>query len=151
MITMIYKKYMIPNALVFASNKHEGQKDDSGRDYFHAHCMQVYRILELVTDDKHLLCAALLHDTLEDTETNYNELVKNFGKDVADLVNEVTHGGKKDSKGYYYPRLKSRRAILLKFADRLSNLSRMSCWPLKRQQQYLRNSKFWKTKVEEHK
>jgi GTP pyrophosphokinase len=136
---------MISEALLFASNKHEGQKDDSGHDYFQAHCMQVYHILSLVTGDKNILCAGLLHDTLEDTKTTYEELERKFGKDIADLVNEVTHEGKKDSVGYTFPRLKTKRGILLKFADRLSNLSRMDCWDEKRRQQYLEKSKFWKS------
>jgi len=42
---------------------------------------------------------------------------------------------------------KDDRGIILKFADRLSNLSRMNCWPEKRKEQYLRKSKFWKSEV----
>ena len=53
----------------------------------------------------------------------------------------------KDQKGYYFPRLKSKEAILIKFADRLSNLSRMSSWNMKRQEQYLRKSKFWNSEI----
>ncbi len=136
---------MIEKALQFGELKHNGQVDDSGKCYFFAHCVQVYNILKLVTSDENLLVASLLHDTLEDTETTYEELEREFGKDVANLVNEVTHEGKKDSKGYYFPRLKTQRGILLKFADRLSNLSRMDCWPEDRRKQYLAKSRFWKS------
>jgi (p)ppGpp synthase/HD superfamily hydrolase len=132
--------------IVFAAEKHKGQLDDEGKDYFEAHCCQVAMILaEVAPSDLELIQAALLHDTLEDTETSYKELVENFGARVADLVAEVTHEGKKDEKGYYFPRLKTREGIMLKFADRLSNLSRMSSWPATRQDQYLRKSKFWKS------
>jgi len=134
-------------AIAFAQEKHRGQLDDSGKDYFEEHCLQVYNILNTVTEDQNLLCAALLHDTYEDTDTTYEEVLQIFGRDIADLVNEVTQEGQKDSKGYYFPRLKTERGILLKFADRLSNLSRMEAWDNKRREQYLRKSKFWKSEI----
>jgi len=134
-------------AIAFAQEKHRGQLDDSGKDYFEEHCLQVYNILNTVTEDQNLLCAALLHDTYEDTDTTYEEVLQIFGRDIADLVNEVTQEGQKDSKGYYFPRLKTERGILLKFADRLSNLSRMEAWDDKRREQYLRKSKFWKSEI----
>lgn len=89
----------------FAKLKHKGQKDDYGLDYFQSHIEQVVAILRQVTINQNTLAAAYLHDTLEDTETTYNELVHEFGKEIANLVNEVTHEGKKDSLGYYFPRL----------------------------------------------
>ena len=130
-------------AFVFAQVKHKGQKDDDGKDYFEAHCLIVYRILQDINASENLLCAALLHDTIEDTDTTYEELVKEFTKDIADLVMEVTHDGKKDEIGYYFPRLKSQRGIMLKFADRLSNISRMDSWVEERRQHYLQKSRFW--------
>jgi GTP pyrophosphokinase len=136
---------MIRKAFNFSKIKHKGQLDDSGKDYFVEHIFNVFRILKRVTDDKEILSAGLLHDTLEDTDTDWEELKSAFSERVANLVWEVTHEGKKDEVGYYFPRLKSRDAILIKFADRLSNLSRMDSWDKKRQEQYLRKSKFWKT------
>ena len=137
---------LVLKAFKFAQAKHEGQKDDYGLDYFFAHCNHVYGILAAAghNPDKNLMTAALLHDTLEDTNTTYVELVREFNEDVANLVQEVTHDGKKDEYGYYFPRLKTRRGIILKFADRLSNLSRMAAWDPARQEHYLRKSKFWK-------
>ena len=58
---------------------------------------------------------------------------------------EVTHEGRKDEIGYYFPRLKTQRGIVLKFADRISNLSRMESWDDNRKNHYLRKSKFWKS------
>lgn len=134
----------IEKAMAFAAYKHRGQKDDTGKDYFQAHCMHVLFILHEVTEDIEMLQAALLHDTIEDTDTTHEEIKKVFGKRVADLVYEVTHEG--DAKtSYYFPRLKSKDAILIKFADRMSNLSRMNSWSKKRQQQYLNKSKFWRS------
>jgi (p)ppGpp synthase/HD superfamily hydrolase len=65
-------------ALEFASIKHEGQMDDQGRPYFFAHIIQVYSLLKDVTDDVEVLCAGILHDTIEDTGTTYDELVREF-------------------------------------------------------------------------
>ena len=132
------------HAYLFAKKAHKGQKDDYGKDYFNAHSCQVANILSLVTDDEAILAAGYLHDVLEDTPITYNQLHCEFGAEIADLVNELTHEGKKDEFGFYFPRLHSQKAILIKFADRLSNLSRMNCWNEKRQAQYLKRSKFWK-------
>lgn len=126
----------------FAKDVHREQVDDEGKSYFDSHIMQVVHILKQVTTDENLIKAAYLHDTIEDTHVYYEQLKEIFGKNVADLVNEVTHEGKKD-EGYYFPRLKTKEGILLKFADRLSNLSRMTPWDEERQQHYLEKSKFW--------
>lgn len=131
-------------AYEFAKNKHKGQLDDMGMDYFKGHILVVVQILKIVTSDVALIAAAYLHDTIEDTETTYEELREIFGQEIADLVVEVTHEGKKDDKGYYFPNLHSKKAIILKFADRLSNLTRMSPWNTKRQEAYLKKSVFWK-------
>lgn len=138
-------KEIITKAQVFAKLKHEGQIEDCGKDYYETHLQQVYTIVLQVCDDPEILAAALLHDTIEDTETTYEELHTVFGKRIADLVNEVTHEGKKDNKGFYFPRLKSKDAIIIKFADRLSNLSRIENWHPERQDHYLKKSKFWKS------
>lgn len=138
------KTELIRDAYEFAYIKHKGQLDDNGKSYFDSHIIQVVDILYKVTKDKNILATALLHDTLEDTDTTLKELEKEFGKRIAGLVYELTHEGKKDHYGYYFPRLKSQKAILIKFADRLSNLSRMEAWDDKRRKHYLKISKFWK-------
>lgn len=130
-------------ALDFAEYKHRGQLDDCGKSYFEVHICQVADILSRITMDDDIICAGLLHDTLEDTETTFKELQKEFGLRVADLVYQVTHDGTNDNYGYYFPRLEMKDAILIKFADRLSNLSRMEAWAIPRQEQYLSKSKFW--------
>ncbi len=133
---------LVDKALELASEKHKGQLDDQGRPYFFAHIVQVYGILKDVTDDPEVLCAGILHDMMEDTDTTYEDLVHEFNKPIADLVLELTQQGGGDS-GYYFPLLKSRKAIMVKFADRLSNLSRMDDWPGDRQEVYLEMSRFW--------
>ena len=136
---------IVAKAYTFAWEKHRDQRDDSGKSYFEAHCLQVYNLLLQVTGDDDILCAGLLHDTIEDTETTYEELVGEFNQRIADLVMEVTDEGEKDNYGKYFPRLKSRDGVLIKFCDRTSNLSRMDAWPKQRQEHYLKKSKFWKS------
>lgn len=130
-------------ALDFASKKHKGQLDDRNRPFFFAHVIQVHNILQDVTDDEETLCAGLLHDVLEDTDTAYEELLHEFNKEIADLVMEVTHEGS-NYENYYFPRLRSRKAILIQFADRLSNMARMREWPGDIQQRFLDDSVFWR-------
>ena len=133
---------LVDKALEFASEKHKGQLDDQWRPYFFAHIVQVHSILKDVTDDEEILCAGILHDVIEDTDTSYEDLIKEFNKPIADLVRELTQQGDWET-GYYFPQLKTRKAVMVKFADRLSNLSRMDDWPGDRQQEYLGMSRFW--------
>lgn len=140
----LYKK-----AHSFAREKHRGQVDDDGRDYYNAHLKQVAGILNAVTTDLEVVCAGLLHDTIEDCGVTIEELGREFGKRVADLVSAVSHEGVKDEVGYYFPRLlpaeNMEAAFLIKFADRMSNISRMSSWSRERKLHYLKRSVFWKT------
>ena len=133
---------LVNKALEYASVKHRGQHDDQGRPYFFAHIIQVFNILNVVTSDESMLCAGILHDVIEDTGAGYDELVRAFSREVADLVVELTHVGVKAS-GKYFPVLHSRKAIVVKFADRLSNISRMDDWPGDWQLDYLNESRFW--------
>lgn len=137
---------IVEKASLFSMTKHKGQKDDDGLPYVY-HLSQVAGIIKELTFNPRLVASAYLHDTIEDTDTTYEELIKEFGKDIADWVMEVTHEGKKDNYGYWFPRLKTKEGILLKFADRLSNLSRMDSWNEQRQAQYLKKSKFWKSEM----
>jgi len=134
----------INKAIRFAIEKHKGQKDDANKDVFETHLKVVGETLQRLTNDVDVICAGYLHDTLEDTNTSLKELMLNFGNNVAGLVYQCTDEGKKDSYGKYFPRLKSKDAILIKFIDRASNLQRMELWSEKRKDQYLRRSKFWK-------
>ena len=142
-----YSVKELEKARDFATRKHEGQERDGGDPYIN-HPFQVAVILSAITGsadkDIELIQAGFLHDTIEDTDTTYEELVTEFGERVADLVMEVSHEGKKTT-GYYFPRLKTKAGIVLKFADRISNLMDMNAWDKGRQEHYLRKSKFWKS------
>jgi GTP pyrophosphokinase len=136
---------LIGKAWAFGGVKHEGQLRNEGKPYFESHCVPVYHILSKVTNDADILCAGLLHDTIEDTDATYEELCIEFNQRIADLVMEVTDEGKADNYGKYFPRLKTREGIMIKFADRLHNISSMDSWDIGRQKHYLKKSKFWKS------
>jgi GTP diphosphokinase / guanosine-3',5'-bis(diphosphate) 3'-diphosphatase len=135
---------LINRANRYAELKHEKQLDDSGKPYI-LHCIRVSVILSMVTNDEDIISAGFLHDTLEDTNTTYEDLKELFNERIANIVREVTHEGKKDDVGFYFPRLHTKEAIMVKYADRLDNLSRMDSWDLERQKHYLRKSQFWKS------
>lgn len=134
---------IVDKAQIFAYKAHEGQVDDDNKPYF-LHCTQTAKIIGMLTEDEDVIASAFLHDTLENTDTTYEDLCETFGMRVANIVNEVTHEGTNDDYGYYFPRLKSREAIMIKLADRLSNISRMEAWDKSRQEHYLRHTHFWK-------
>ncbi|HXW23337.1 MAG TPA: HD domain-containing protein, partial [Xanthobacteraceae bacterium] len=84
---------LIVAAADFAARRHAGQrrKGVAGEPYVN-HLLEVAALLAEATGgrDAELVAAALLHDTLEDTATEYEELAALFGRDIAALVAEVT-------------------------------------------------------------
>ena len=136
-------------AVSFAATKHSKQrrKDVEASPYIN-HPLQLAHVLatEGGVSDVETLMAAVLHDTVEDTLTTYEELVRHFGKTVADVVMEVTDDKalvKADRKQHqvdHAPHL-SDRAALVKLADKTCNLrdvanSPPAGWPLERKQEY---------------
>ena len=82
-------KIKIKKAYDVAAAKHYGQKRQSGEDYI-IHPLNVAYILAEMHADVDTICAGLLHDTLEDTDTTKEELIIEFNEDVANLVDGVT-------------------------------------------------------------
>jgi (p)ppGpp synthase/HD superfamily hydrolase len=123
---------MILKAIKFATEKHEGQtRKVSGEPYI-VHPIMVSYILAKYKQSKNieeLICAALLHDTLEDTDTTFDEIVNEFTPLVASLVMELTSDEnliKQIGKNEYL-KIKlcgiSNYGLILKFADRMGNIS----------------------------
>lgn len=104
----------IEKAIDFIIEKHKGQTRDITNEPYVNHLQKVYQILMQVTHNEDVLVAGLLHDTLEDTNTDYEEIILNFGVKVADLVKECTKS---------YETLHSKEALIIKFADLLHNVS----------------------------
>lgn len=134
------QRQLINRARRFATIAHQGQTRDNGDPYI-IHPEQVARILSQVTSDPNIIAAGWLHDVIEDCGVSYETLVEQFNPRVADLVTEVTNNGKSNE----FPNLKTRDGILIKFADRTSNLSDMAGWDDKKVAWYLGKSKFWKS------
>ena len=82
---MIYTE-LVNKAIDIAYAAHHGQKDKAGRPYF-VHVMHVAEQM----DDEYSACAALLHDTLEDTDVKAEELERIFPREVIDAVKLLTH------------------------------------------------------------
>jgi guanosine-3',5'-bis(diphosphate) 3'-pyrophosphohydrolase len=137
------------DALGFAAHKHRNQrrKDVEASPYIN-HPIALARVLAVeagITDEKTLV-AEVLHDTLEDTETTFDELRARFGRKVADVVAEVTDdkslpkARRKALQIEHAPHL-SKRARLVKLADKICNLRDMAAhpphdWPLARRREY---------------
>lgn len=84
-----YDVSKIVSAYEFAAKAHEGQKRSSGQAYIIHPLAVAYILLELGMDTD-TICAALLHDVVEDTPATLDDLKKRFGQDVAMLVDGVT-------------------------------------------------------------
>ena len=117
-------------AISFAAHKHRAQrrKDVEASPYIN-HALALAHVLatEGEISDLTTLMTAVLHDTIEDTQTTYEELVEQFGRKVADVVFEVTDDKnlsaqeRKRQQVEHAPH-KSKRAALVKLADKTCNL-----------------------------
>lgn len=124
-------------AIDFAARKHKDQcrKDAAASPYIN-HCIEVTHILaeEGKVEDSSVLIAAVLHDTIEDTETSEQELRKLFGDQVTDLVLEVTDDKslpkqtRKDLQVEHAAH-SSHGACLIKLADKIANLRSLRASP----------------------
>jgi GTP diphosphokinase / guanosine-3',5'-bis(diphosphate) 3'-diphosphatase len=126
----------LSKAYSFAVNAHKNQKRESGDPYL-IHPVAVADILSDLKLDSATIATGLLHDTIEDTKATYNTVEKEFGKEVADLVEGVTKisrlEGKvtQNSKAENFRKLilatsKDIRVLLVKIADRLHNMRTLS-------------------------
>lgn len=124
---------IMDKALEFAKEKHKGQirKGPEKKEYIN-HPINVANLVKKYKDSHNidiLVAAAYLHDTLEDTDTTYYDLVKIFGVEVASLVSELTTNKdmKKDlgKDKYLAYKLKGMTswALVIKLCDRLDNVS----------------------------
>ena len=111
---------IIEKAYEFAFQKHINQTRRSGDAYI-THPVTVAKTLIELKCDTPTICAGLLHDVLEDTETSINEMKKNFGEVTYELVDGVTKLGKNCRK-MLLAIAKDMRVVLVKLADRLHNM-----------------------------
>ncbi len=129
------EKEKIREAYLFALKAHEGQQRKSKEPYI-KHPLSVAEILIELKLDWETICAALLHDTLEDTSTTYTDLYHRYGEGVASMVDSLTkikaaaraqNWEKQKAKAETMRKIitgltKDVRVLLIKLADRLDNL-----------------------------
>jgi guanosine-3',5'-bis(diphosphate) 3'-pyrophosphohydrolase len=130
---------ILDRAYKFGANKHSAQARKSGEPYI-THPLSVASILSKFKLDLASLAAAILHDTVEDTETTLAEVEQNFGKDVAELVDGMTKIGKiefrsnqerlaENFRKMVFAMARDLRVILIKLADRLHNMRTINALP----------------------
>jgi len=123
---------LIVRAYEYASRKHFGQKRISGDDYIQ-HPLNVALILTEINADCKCMAAAILHDTIEDSDSTKDEIIKLFGSEVALLVDGVTKINKLHFNSASEQMVANQRKILvglsedvrviiIKLADRLHNM-----------------------------
>lgn len=118
---------LINKAIDFMKEKHIDQLDKSDRPYY-THCLKVRDSFQIryfdLEDDEFWLgqVVSLLHDTCEDTETTYDELVENFGQSVADHVNMLTRREDMSYMGYINSLKHNEVCRKVKIADLLHNM-----------------------------
>ncbi len=130
------ERSMLTRAYRFASAAHEGQKRKSGEPFI-VHPIEVGVILADLRMDAETVCAALLHDTVEDTDVTADVVEEEFGSDVRQLVEGVTKITRieveslSDEQAATFRKMlvamsKDIRVIVIKLADRLHNMRTLS-------------------------
>lgn len=141
---------LLKKAYVFAAAAHKGQVRRSGEPYL-SHPLEVTNMLADLMLDKTTLIAGLLHDVLEDTDITLEELQKNFGPEVARLVEGVTkitrveHASPEIRQAETIRKIilamtDDLRTIFIKLADRLHNLQTLRFLPETKQRQVARET-----------
>jgi len=141
---------LVTKAFWFCVEKHKGQKRVSGEDYA-THPIAVANILAEMEMDSYSVCAALLHDVVEDTEVSQEDIEAEFGDIVSLLVYGVTKLGKIENlskeeaqmenlRRMFFAMAEDVRVILIKLADRLHNMRTMKAMPEPKQREKARET-----------
>ena len=85
---MVYNRYMdiLDKAIIFATKAHSGSFRKGTTIPYIVHPMEAASIVATMTDDKEIIAGAVLHDTVEDTDATLEDIKREFGERVADLV-----------------------------------------------------------------
>ncbi|MCR5573017.1 MAG: HD domain-containing protein [Candidatus Saccharibacteria bacterium] len=125
---------MLDKAIIFATNAHSGSFRKGTNLPYIVHPMEVASIVSTMTDDRSVMAAAMLHDTVEDTNTTIDDIRREFGDKVADLVSSESENKREDlpsgdtwkiRKQETVARLKnesSKEAKMIALGDKLSNM-----------------------------
>jgi guanosine-3',5'-bis(diphosphate) 3'-pyrophosphohydrolase len=157
MITEKVRKYdsdadfeLIERAYNYARIAHAGQRRISGEPYI-IHPVEVALILTEIELDTPSICAALLHDVIEDTSATYTNIVNEFGEEIALLVDGVTKlnrldfASREDAQAenlrkMFIAMARDIRVILIKLADRLHNMRTLSYQNERKQKEIARET-----------
>ena len=139
---------LVLQAAAFAAEKHRllRRKDAEASPYINHPIQVAYILVRADVEDPVVLASALLHDTIEDTETTHDELEIVFGHEIANIVVEcsdnksLTKLERKQAQIDHAAHL-SKRAKLVKIADKISNVSDIdgappAGWSLERKREY---------------
>src|SRR5262249_24838723 len=133
----------VQEAFVFACRHHAAQRRKSGEEFI-VHPVGVARICASMRLDTETLCAALLHDTVEDTPASVEEVRAGFGDEIASIVDGVTKltgisfQSRDEAQASNYRKMMVAmatdvRVILIKLADRLHNMRTIEAMPKQKQ------------------
>jgi len=141
---------LLRRAFEFAAEQHRGQLRQSGEPYM-THPLEVAHLLADMRLDVTALCAALLHDVVEDTKIPIEQIRERFGEEVARLVAGVTKISRLDLRAPETRQAENVRKVLLamvddvrvvlvKLADRLHNMRTLEFLPVEKQQRIARET-----------
>ena len=138
------------DAYRFAEHAHEGQKRLSGEPFI-THPVAVATILADLRLDAQTLCAAILHDVIEDTPTAKEQIAKDFGDEVAALVDgvskldQIQFKSKAEAQAESFRKMllamvEDIRVIMVKLADRTHNMRTLGAMPLHKRRRIARET-----------
>ena len=141
---------LVEQAFVFSCERHADQRRASGEEFI-MHPIGVAKICAGMRLDTATLCAALLHDTVEDTSASLDEVREQFGEEIAQLVDGVTKlsgvtfQSRDDRQAENYRKMmvamaRDIRVILIKLADRLHNMRTIGSMPKAKQHEKARET-----------
>src|SRR5207245_4386983 len=136
---------LVERAFVFSCERHADQRRRTGENFI-VHPVGVAKICAGMRLDTATLCAALLHDTVEDTSASLLEVKEEFGEEIATLVDGVTKltgitfQSRDDRQAENYRKMivamaSDIRVILIKLADRLHNMRTIGAMSKQKQQE----------------
>ncbi len=131
-------------AFEYSQRAHRGQKRKSGEDYI-THCVEVGKILASLYLDTASICAAFLHDVVEDTELGVEEIREEFGEEIATIVDGLTKISRvefrtstelqvENFRKLLVSMARDARVIIVKLADRLHNMRTLEALPSAKRQ-----------------
>ncbi|HSG82605.1 MAG TPA: bifunctional (p)ppGpp synthetase/guanosine-3',5'-bis(diphosphate) 3'-pyrophosphohydrolase [Gemmatimonadota bacterium] len=142
---------LLAAAFAYSRRAHEGQKRKSGEDYI-THCVEVGKILADLYLDTASICAALLHDVVEDTDVSVAQITQEFGEEIGKIVDGLTKIGRvefssrSEAQAENFRKLllsmaRDARVIIVKLADRLHNMRTLEALPVAKQRRISRETR----------